>query len=137
MKHISQYFERVENYLRNANGIKNYLALIELIKLDECPEESLPLVLNGALVDYLYDVMPNKEGLVKVYGPDGKADFEKKHEYTYEEWIKSLNMTFVGLPTGFAERILDYMFAKGYIVRSVNNIFYRGMAPMRRVPVEL
>ena len=95
------------------------------------------MVLNGAMVDYLYDVMPNKDGFVKVYGPDGKAVYEKKHEYTYEEWIKILRMTFVGLPTGFAEKVLEYMFAKGYIIRADNNIFYRGLAPMRRVPVDL
>lgn len=137
MKHISQYFERVDNYLRNANGLKNYEALIELIKADGCPDDKIQMVLNGAMVDYLYDVMPNKDGFVKVYGPDGKAVYEKKHEYTYEEWIKTLRMTFVGLPNGFAEKAIEYMFAKGYIIRADNNIFYRGLAPMRRVPVEL
>lgn len=137
MKHISQFFERVENYLQNANGIKNYEALIELIKADECPEDKIQMVLNGAMVDYLNDVMPNKDGFVKVYGPDGTAVYEKKHEYTYDEWIKTLNMTFVGLPNGFAEKIMGYMFAKGYIIRTDNNFFYRGLAPMRRVPVDL
>lgn len=137
MKHISHYFERVENYLRNANGIKNYEVLIQLIKADECPEEQILQVLNGAMVEYLFDVMPNKDGFVRIYAPDGKAAYEKKHEYTYDEWIKILQMTFVGLPIGYAEKIISYMFTKGYIIRADNNIFYRELAPMRRIPVEL
>lgn len=137
MKHISQYFERVENLMRNANRIKNYETLIELIKEDDYPEDKIQMVLNGAMVDYLYDVMPNKDGFVKVYGPDGKVVYEKRHEYTYEEWIEALRMTFVGFPNGFAERVIEYMFAKGYIIRAENNILYRGLAPMRRVPVNL
>ena len=51
----SHYFERVENYLHSANGIKPLQALEECAKMDGASDDIVDSVVNGALLDFIFD----------------------------------------------------------------------------------
>ena len=134
----SHYFERVENYLHSANGIKPLQALEECAKMDGASDDIVDSVVNGALLDFIFDCVPAPNDSVKVYGPDGKAIYEPKKEMTFDEWVNSLTNTFHGISRERITSILDYMFGKGMLEKSyTNSCVYRGMAPIRRRPLPI
>ena len=136
MKNSSHYFEKVEKYLHSANGIKPLQTLEELVKLDGVPNEMVDSVVNGALLDFIYDCVPTPNDFVQIYDPDGKAIYVKKIEMTFDEWIDSLINTIQGINRERIRGILDYMYDKGILVKNLsNNYIYRGMAPVRRCPI--
>ena len=133
MKNSSHYFEKVEKYLHSANGIKPLQTLEELVKLDGVPNEMVDSVVNGALLDFIYDCVPTPNDFVQIFDPDGKAIYVKKIEMTFDEWIDSLINTIQGINRERIRGILDYIYNKGILVKNYsNNYIYRGMAPVRR-----
>lgn len=133
MKNPSHYFERVENYLHSANGIKPLQALEEFAKLDGAPDDMVDSVVNGALLDFIFDCVPTPNDFVQIYGPDGKAIYVKKIEMTFDEWTDTLTNTIHGINRERISRILEYMYGRGILVKkTTNNYIYRGMAPGRR-----
>ncbi len=129
----SHYFDRIEQYLHTANGIKPLQALVEFAKKDGAPEEMVDSVVNGALLDFIFDIMPAPNDFVHVYGPDGKANYIKKIEMTLEDWADSLVNTIQEITRERVVSILEYMYSNGILQRNnSNNCLYRGTAPIRR-----
>ena len=136
MKNSSHYFEQVEKYLHSANGIKPLQTLEELVKLDGAPNEMVDSVVNGALIDFIFDCIPTLNDFAQLYGPDGKAIYVQKIEMTFDEWIDALIKTIQGINRERICGILGYMCNKGILVKNFsNNYIYRGMAPVRRCPI--
>lgn len=140
MNNISptHYFESIEKYLHSANGVKPLQALEEMVKKDGAQEEIVDKIVNGALLDFIFDCVPAPNDFVQVYGPDGKAIYVKKIEMTFDQWTESLTNTILGIKKDRIVAILEYMYYKGILVKSMNNsCLYRGMAPIRRNPLEI
>lgn len=135
--HPSHYFNSAEYYLHNANGLKNCQEIENLIKKDGCPDDMIPSVYNGLMIDFMYDILPYMQDNVKVYGPEGNAIYTQKYLFTKPQWIDALCNTFVGLTKERIAPILDYMCDRDMIIKDTNGILYRGMAPGKRNPVEL
>lgn len=121
MKNPSHYFERVENYLHSANGIKPLQALEEFVKLDGVPEDMVDSVVNGALLDFIFDCVPTPNDFVQIYGPDGKAIYVKKIEMTFDQWADTLTNTIHGIKRDRISSILEYMYDRGIIVKNLSN----------------
>ena len=129
----SLYFERIENYLHSANGIKPLQALEGFVKLDGAPADMIDSVVNGALHDFIFDCVPTPNDFVRIYGPDGKAIYIKKIEMTLNQWTDSLVNTILGVKRERINAILEHMYKKGTLVKNMTNGFvYRGTAPLRR-----
>lgn len=134
----THYFESVEKYLHSTNGVKPLPVLEELVKKDGAQAEIVDKIINGALLDFIFDCIPVLNDFVQIYGPDGKAIYVKKIEMTFDQWVDSLTNTLLGIKRERIVAILDYMYDKGTLVKSQNNsCLYRGMAPIRRNPLEI
>lgn len=134
----SHFFNRVEEYLHSANGIKPLQALEEFVKMDGASAEIVDSVVNGALLDFVFDCVPAPNDFVHVYGPDGKAIYVKKVEMTFDQWADSLTNTIKGIKRERIVAILENMYDRGIIQKSTSNsCIYRGTAPMRRKPLVL
>ncbi len=140
MTHPSHYFDTIERYLRNVNGPKIFNALRQIVIEDGCPENIADQVVAGALVDYIFDIMPRVTDDIKIYGPDGVGIVEEKKLYSKDEWVSALLNTIMGMNKSYAENILDYMLQKQYLVERNDTTgmhVYRNMAPVRRTSVEI
>lgn len=90
-------------------------------------------IVNGALLDFIFDCVPAPNDFVNIYGPDGKAIYVKKIEMTFDQWVDALTNTIKGITRERICSILDYMYGKGFLIRSKSNsCLYRGTAPIRR-----
>lgn len=140
MVHPSHYFDTIERYLRNVSGPKSFNALRQIVIEDGCPENIADQVVAGALVDYIFDIMPRVTDDIKIYGPDGVGIVEEKKLYSKDEWVSALLNTIMGMNKSYAENILDYMLQKQYLVErndTTGTHVYRNMAPVRRTSVEI
>lgn len=140
MTHPSHYFDTIERYLRNVNGPKIFNALRQIVIEDGRPENIADQVVAGALVDYIFDIMPRVTDDIKIYGPDGVGIVEEKKLYSKDEWVSALLNTIMGMNKSYAENILDYMLQKQYLVErndTTGTHVYRNMAPVRRTSVEI
>lgn len=138
MKIPSLFFERVEKYLHSANGIKPLQALEEFVKTDDTPVEIVDSVVNGALLDFIFDCVPAQNDFVHVYGPDGKAIYVNKIEMTFDQWADSFTNTIRGISRERICAILEYMYEKELIMKNKsNNCIYRGTPPVRRSPITI
>lgn len=134
----SHFFNRVEEYLHSANGIKPLQALEEFVKLDGASTEDVNSVVNGALLDFIFDCVPAPNDYVQVYGPDGKAIYVKKIEMTFDQWADSLTNTIKGIERERVTAILENMLDRGILQKSYSNsCLYRSTAPIRRRPLVL
>lgn len=134
----SHFFNRVEDYLHSANGIKPLQALEELVKKDGASSEIMDSIINGALIDFIFDCVPAPNDYVHVYGPDGKAIYVKKVEMTFDQWADSLTNTIMGIKRERVVSILEKMYNRGIVLKShTNSCIYRGTAPIRRKPLVL
>ena len=140
MIHPSHYFDTIERYLRNVNGPKIFNALRQIVIEDGCPENIADQVVAGALVDYIFNIMPRVTDDIKIYGPDGVGIVEEKKLYSKDEWIDVLLNTIVGMDKSYAEKLLLHMLQKQYLAERIDATgihVYRNMAPGRRMTVEL
>jgi len=140
MTNPSHYFDSVEKYLSLARGSKNMQTLRDLIEKDGCPAELIDQIQAGALVDFIFELMPNINDNIRVYDPNGVGIKEEKKLYSIEEWGQLLCMTFVGMSSEYAQSLLTYMLNKGYICEENHEgsvRVFRQMAPLRRKTVKL
>lgn len=140
MTHPSHYFDTIERYLRNVNGPKIFNALRQIVINDGCPENIADQVVAGALVDYIFDIMPRVTDDIKIYGPDGVGIVEEKKLYSIDEWVNVLHNTIAGMDKSYAKKLLLHMLQKQYLVERIDATgvhVYRNMAPGRRMTVEL
>lgn len=140
MTHSSHYFDTIERYLRNVNGPKCFNALRQIVIEDGCPENMADQIVAGALVDFIFDIMPRMADDIKIYGPEGVGIVEEKRLFSKDEWVNVLLNTIVGMNKSYAEKLLQHMLQKQYLVERVDATgvyVYRNMAPMRRISVDL
>ena len=134
----SHYFERVEEYLHNANGLKPLQAMEEYVKAAGTPPEMVDNIVNGAVMDFVYDVMPPQNDFVQVYDNNGNAIYSQKIKMSLAQWVDALKNTFKGIDSNRISAILEYMLQKGYIVMEpYTSVIYRGTSPVRRSPLSL
>lgn len=137
-KSKSQYFDRIEEYLRQANGPKSLQALEELTKVVGTPAEMVDSIVNGALADFIYDCVPPKNDFVQIYDNEGNAIYQQKKEMSFSQWVDAITNTIIGIKKDRIEGILQKMYDKGFIIKDLmtSNI-YRGTALIRRCPIVL
>lgn len=134
----SHYFERVEEYLHNANGIKSFQVMEEYVKSVGTPAEMVDSIVNGALMDFIYDVMPPQNDFVQIYDNNGNAIYSQKIKMNLDQWVEALKNTFKGEKLNRISAIFDYMLLKGFVVAEpYTGVIYRGTAPVRRLPLLL
>ena len=129
----SHYFERIEHYLHTANGVKPLQAMEEMVKAVGTPAEMVDSVVNGAVMDFIYDVMPQQSDFVQIYDNKGNAVYVQKIKMNLEQWVEALRHTFNGMEAKRISAIMDIMLQKGIIVMEpYTSVLYRGTAPGRR-----
>ena len=134
----SHYFERVEEYLHNANGLKLLQAMEEYVKAAGASTEMVDSIVNGAVMDFIYDVMPPQNDFVQVYDNNGNAIYSQKIKMSLAQWVDALKNTFKGIDSNRISAILEYMLQKGFIVMEpYTSVIYRGTSPVRRSPLSL
>ena len=136
--HPSHFFDKVETYLRRATGPKPLQALEELVRSSGCPEDLIGQTVNGALLDFIWDVMPPQTDDVKIYESNGDAVVENKKLYTLQQWRDNLIHTINGIDAERIEALLNYMIQKEILIVHYNTGFvYRGTAQVRRIQLTL
>ena len=129
----SHYFERIEEYLHNTNGAKPLQAMEQMVKVVGTPDDMVDSVVNGAVMDFIYDVMPPQNDFVQIYDNNGNAIHTQKIMMNIEQWVMALVNTFNGMEDKRLAAIMDHMLQKGIIVREpYTSVLYRGKAPVRR-----
>lgn len=135
--HPSHYFDKIETYLRRATGPKPLQVLKELVQSSGCPEDLIDQTVNGALLDFIWDVMPPRTDDVMIYDPNGGDIIEKKL-YTLQQWRDILIYTVNGMDAERIETLLNYMIKKEILIVDCNTGYvYRGTAMIRRVQLSL
>lgn len=134
----SHYFERIEQYLHTANGVKPLQAMEEMVKVVGTPAEMVDSVVNGAVMDFIYDMMPPQNDFVQIYDNKGNAVYMQKIKMNHEQWVEGLRHTFIGMEANRISAIMEFMLQKGFIVMEpYTSVLYRGTAPGRRSLIDL
>lgn len=129
----SHYFERIEDYLHTANGVKPLQTMEEMVKAVGTPAELVDSVVNGAIMDFIYDIMPPQNDFVQIYDNKGHALYVQKIKMNLEQWVESLRNTFTGMEGNRIASLMEVMLQKGFIVTEpYTSVLYRGTAPVRR-----
>lgn len=134
----SHYFERIEHYLHTANGVKPLQAMEEMVRLSGAPGDMVDSVVNGAVMDFIYDVMPPQNDFVQIYDNKGDAVYIQKVKMNLAQWVEALLHTLQGMEKDRISGILDFMLQKGFIMTEpYTSVLYRGTAPGRRSRLNL
>lgn len=129
----SHYFERIEHYLHTANGAKPLQAMEEMVTAVGTPTDMVDSVVNGAVMDFIYDMMPPQNDLVQIYDNNGNAVYVQKIKMNLEQWVEALRYTFIGMEANRISSIMEFMLQNGFIVMEpFTSVLYRGTAPGRR-----
>ena len=134
----SHYFERIEQYLHTANGVKPLQTMEEMVKAVGTPAELVDSVVNGAIMDFIYDMMPPQNDLVQIYDNNGNAVYVQKIKMNLEQWVEALLHTFNGMEADRISAIMEICLQKGYVVMEpYTSVLYKGTAPGRRLLMKL
>lgn len=134
----SHYFERIEEYLHTANGVKPLQTMEQMVKVVGAPEDMVDSIVNGAAMDFIYDVMPPQNDFVQIYDNNGDAIHTQKIMMDLEQWVTALVKTFLGMDAHRISAILEYMLQCGIIVmEQYTGVLYRGTAPIRRTLLKI
>lgn len=114
MKHITQYFDPVENALKKA--VTSIGEMKQLLNNNQCPENYVEPVINGALGGYIQTILPNQR-------------------LTIGDIIQVLKQKVIDITDERVIKLLDFMLMKGTL-QQVGDVIRLSM-PNVRQPIDL
>lgn len=105
----------------------------EMVKAVGTPAGMVDSVVNGAVMDFIYDMMPPQNDFVQIYDNKGNAVYVQKIKMNLEQWVEALRHTFNGMEANRISAIMEFMLQNDFIVMEpYTSVLYRGTAPIRR-----
>lgn len=131
------YFRKIDEYLRSHKGQKPLSHLEQMARQAGCPEDEIDMTVNGALKDFVFDMLPNANHSITIL--DRKCnEVNNAITVTLEEWIELLCNTIEGLPRERAVALFNYMQQKSIIIIAPSTgIVYGATAMMRMQQIKL